>query len=210
MIFLLVVPLYGVTTAGRLGANLLVAWRRRLEIAAMLLMAVPVAAPQLALYKRTTGRWLVNGYDQVGGLTFASPHLWGVLFSVQKGLFFWSPALLLSVAGVVVARGLSRRFAVAAVVIFAANTWLIASWFDWQFGGSFGHRAFTDGLPLAALFLAAFFEWVAGRPRLVPVVTAATTVLVALSVAQMIQYWLRILPISDTTWDQYRTLFLRF
>jgi hypothetical protein len=33
---------------------------------------------------------------------------------------------------------------------------------------------------------------------------------VALSVVQMIQYWMGIIPYSDVTWGQYRTLFLRF
>jgi hypothetical protein len=42
------------------------------------------------------------------------------------------------------------------------------------------------------------------------VATVVVAALVALSCAQMIQYWLGILPITDTTWEQYRTLFLRF
>ena len=33
---------------------------------------------------------------------------------------------------------------------------------------------------------------------------------VLLSVAQMIQYWMHIIPFSDTTWAQYRALFLQF
>jgi hypothetical protein len=33
---------------------------------------------------------------------------------------------------------------------------------------------------------------------------------VTLSVLQMLQYWLGILPIMDTTWEQYTRLFLRF
>jgi hypothetical protein len=33
---------------------------------------------------------------------------------------------------------------------------------------------------------------------------------VLLSVAQMIQYWIGVLPMADTTWAQYRDLFLKF
>jgi hypothetical protein len=33
---------------------------------------------------------------------------------------------------------------------------------------------------------------------------------VALSVVQMIQYWIGIVPMSDITWDQYCSFFLRF
>jgi hypothetical protein len=209
-IFLMILPLYGVTTRDELRANMIELWRRRALVAAMLTIAVVLVAPQLAIYKDATGQWMVSSYEGLGGFTFASPHLWGVLFSVKKGLFFWSPALLMAVAGTVVSTGMARRFRLAAVMVFLLNTYLIASWFDWQFGGSFGHRAFTDSLAIAAVFLAAFYNWTSTRPRVVPVVATVATICVALSIAQMLQYWLRILPIGDTTWNQYRDLFLRF
>jgi hypothetical protein len=30
-----------------------------------------------------------------------------------------------------------------------------------------------------------------------------------LSVVQMLQYWNRVMPMSDTTWGHYRSVFLR-
>ena len=36
------------------------------------------------------------------------------------------------------------------------------------------------------------------------------TTLVALSVAQMVQYWTGKIPIANTTWQEYRDAFLRF
>jgi hypothetical protein len=44
----------------------------------------------------------------------------------------------------------------------------------------------------------------------VPFVAGAATLATTLSVVQMIQYWLRVWPVRDTTWDQYRSLFLTF
>ena len=170
-----------------------------------------VLAPQLALYKWITGQWFVNAYVTHGmGFTFGSPHLLAVLFSTQKGLFFWSPILLLSVAGVFVATGRARALALAAVVLFALQTWLIASWVEWQFGASFGHRGFTDGFALAAPFVASAFAWAARHRRTVPFVAVGATAAVLLSVAQMYQYWIGVLPMANTTWAQYRDLFLRF
>ena len=46
--------------------------------------------------------------------------------------------------------------------------------------------------------------------RAVPFVAVGATAAVLLSVAQMIQYWIGVLPMADTTWAQYRDLFLRF
>jgi hypothetical protein len=133
-----------------------------------------------------------------------------VLFSTQKGLFFWSPVLLLAVAGMAIGRGAVRGLRLAGVVVLAMQTYLIASWSEWQFGASYGHRAFTDSLGLMAPFLAAFFERVAARPLACRFFAAATTAAVVLSIAQMIQYWTGILPYANTTWAQYRALFLRF
>ena len=96
------------------------------------------------------------------------------------------------------------------LLVMAADTYLIANWWDWQFGGSYGHRAFTDALSLAAVFMAAFFEWTARRQRVVPDVAVAAVLTTSLSIVQMIQYWLRLIPAQDTTWEQYRQLFLRF
>ncbi len=169
-------------------------------------------APQLAIYYQATGRPIVSSYGELG-FDFASPRILGVLFSTQKGLFFWSPLLLLAGAGfAMLARspGSVRRFLLPAVVFLAADTYLIASWWDWQFGASFGHRGFVDGLPLFAIGLAAFYRWAFAASARRHVVTALVAGAIALNLFQMAQYWNRVLPFSDTTWAQYRAVFLRW
>lgn len=165
-------------------------------------------APQLAIYEKSTGRMLVSSYGDLT-FTFASPHLWGVLFSVQKGLFFWSPLLLAGVAGYFVRNPAARAYAPGAAIVFAADTYLIASWWDWQFGASYGHRGFIDLLPLFAIGLAAFIAWVSRSAARRSVAAAVAAAGVFLSVFQMLQYWNGVLPMSDMTWDQYRSVFLR-
>jgi hypothetical protein len=180
-------------------------------VLALAIMTAAIVSPQLALYKWATNQWLVNAYAPHGqGFAFLSPHLVGALFSSQRGLFFWSPVLVLSIAGMCVARGWARNVLPASAIVLVLNAWVIASWSEWQYGASFGHRAFIDGFGLLALFLAAFFAWVSDRPRRIPFVAGLATLAVALSVVQMIQYWLRIWPVRDITWDQYRSLFLTF
>lgn len=210
-IFLLVLPLYGVTRWDDLRSRIGDMWERRRWLGVAVLTGAALVMPQVVLYRIITGSWLVSPYGALdASFTFGSPHLFGVLFSTQKGLFFWSPLLLLAVAGAIVASGWTRGMVVAAVVVFAIQVYLTASWFDWQFGASFGHRAFTDGLGLAALLVAACFEWTARRAPARRLVTTAAVMLVALSIVQMAQYWTRNIPEASTTWDQYRESFLRF
>jgi len=39
-------------------------------------------------------------------------------------------------------------------------------------------------------------------------VAAVVVAAIALNLFQMLQYWNGVLPMSDTTWDQYREVFL--
>jgi hypothetical protein len=186
--------------------------RRRTELLRVGAVTLLVVTPQLALYQQATGRFVVSSYAGLG-FNWMSPRILDVLFSVTKGLFFWSPLLGLATAGLVLlarSEGRLRSFATPAFLLLAIHTYVIASWWDWQLGGSYGSRGFVDVLPLFAPGLAAFFEWASrSRPRL----TAATIVVIAavsLSVFQMIQYWHGLIPFNDMTWDQYRAVFLKW
>jgi len=173
----------------------------RATVAVVTLLAV---LPQLAIYWRATGRPIVSSYGSLG-FTFLTPHLFGVLFSVQKGLFFWAPLLLAALAGIAWFPAALRWMRAPAVIVFVLQTYLIASWWDWQFGASFGHRGFVDFYPLFAVGLAAFFQRVTSlrsAPRLAWSIAAG--LLCALTLFEMTLYWNGVLPQSDTTWAQYR------
>jgi hypothetical protein len=210
-IYLLILPLYGIVRWSDVPPRVRALWERRGSLAVAAVAGATVLAPQLALYRWITGHWFVNAYLTHGmGFSLRSPHFADTLFSTQKGLFFWSPILLLAAAGVFVATGWARALALPAIIVFAIQTALIATWSQWQFGASFGHRGFTDGFALAAPLMAASLDWVARHRRAIPVVAIGAAAAVLLSVAQMIQYWIGVLPMQDTTWAQYTDLFLRF
>ena len=173
----------------------------RVTVAVVTLLVV---LPQLAIYWRATGRPIVSSYGSLG-FAFLAPHLFGVLFSVQKGLFFWAPLLLAALAGAAWLPAALRWMRAPSAIVLALQTYLIASWWDWQFGASFGHRGFVDFYPLFAVGLAAFFQRVASlrpAPRLAWSIAAA--LLCSLTLFEMTLYWNGVLPQSDTTWAQYR------
>jgi hypothetical protein len=166
-----------------------------------------VLFPQLALYRAATGQWLVSSYgDQ--WFDFAHPRITGVLFSVRKGLFFWSPALIAAVAGLFLMRDSARLWRVPVAVVLALQTYIVASW--WVYGSSYSHRGFTDALGIAALPLGSALVSAGRRPRFALVVSALCALAIGLSLAQMVQVWLGVMPMHDVTWKQYRQLFLRF
>lgn len=202
--------MYGVSARGRSIFREYAA--RRGELGWMMLVAALVIAPQLAIYYDATGRVLVSPYGELG-FNWTSPRLFDVLFSVTKGLFFWSPLLVAALAGLLRLRRSAtplRPFVWPSLAVLTLHFYVIASWWDWQLGGSYGSRGVVDVLPLFAPGFASIFEWTsATRPR----AAAATTIVavaVALSVFQMLQYWHGIIPFNDTTWGQYREVFLRW
>jgi hypothetical protein len=212
ILFLLFFPLYGVLSAETFRARLALIKREARLVAIIGIVAATVVTPQLAIYYQATGSPIISSYGGLG-FNFGSPRIAGVLFSVQKGLFFWSPLLLPACAGLLgLARSShsARAFFLPAVLFLVANTYVIASWWDWQFGASFGHRAFVDALPVFAIGLAAFFEWCGREPARRRAVTAVVVVAIFVNLFQMLQYWNGVLPMSDTTWDQYRGVFLKW
>jgi hypothetical protein len=206
--FLIIFPLYGVIDRATLRARWQQLMTHRREVLVMALVGLLTIAPQLAIYYQATNRVLVSSYGSLG-FNFTSPRLFGVLFSVQKGVFFWSPLLLIALAGLLFGRGVSREVRLPGLLFLGANTYLIASWWDWQFGGSYGHRGFVDSLPLFAVGLAGFFAWASRSATARNVTAVCVAAAIALSIVQMIQYWNGVIPISDTTWQQYQSVFLR-
>jgi hypothetical protein len=166
----------------------------------------------LAIYKAVTGAWIVSPYSLLPAtMSFGSPEIAGVLFTLPKGLFFWSPVLLASVAGVFLLRGDTRAFRWSTVAVFLLLTWLVGSWYDWQFGGSYGHRGFTDVLPLFALPMAAAFDRLRHTSTSIRAVGAgAIGAAVVLSTFQMLQYWNGLIPFQNTTWSDYSRIFLQW
>ncbi len=207
-LFLAIVPCYGVRRWSDLRANVERLWQRRSLALVTVAAAFGCVLPQLLVYKWTTGHWIVNSYPE-GSFSFGSPHLFATLFGIERGVFFWSPLLLVALTGVFVATEWARGLVVVTLGILAIDAYLMSCWFIWDLGAGFGHRGFTDALALFAIYFASFLAWAAKRPRLASAVVVGTVLLVALSTFQMWQYWVGFVPMEHTTWAQYRAAFLR-
>lgn len=210
LIFGLFFVLYGLTGREAIRERAVMLWsqwRHLLIVAGVFALAL---LPQLLIWRQATGHWLVNSYqNDAPNFYFLHPKLLAVLFSVKKGLFFWSPLLLLSLLGVPSLCRIGRQLFWPTLLTLLLTFYLTASWHDWYFGGSYGHRAFTDGMALFALLLAAWFNSLK-RPSALLAATVVVTLSVALSVVQMLQYWCWLIPFEGPTWDVYKRTFLHF
>ncbi len=197
-IFLLFVPLLGIVDRSSLQAR--IAFLRS-QISAVLIgltIFFLTILPLLLYWKFCTGHWLVNSYQ---GLHFnwTRPEIMKVLFSVRKGLFFWSPILLLALAGFAFIKRYWQGFLFPALLILLLHTYVIASWPAWWYGGSFGHRAFAETLPLFAILFAALLERLREKPLVYRATLAVSGFLLVLSLKFMIQYWNAVIPYDEST-----------
>ena len=130
------------------------------------LTALLVFAPQMVVWGHLYGDYFRSPYTyQEHPVLFywLSPRIGAVLLSAGRGLFTWHPVFLLALAGLVLARGRSRSFALLGAVGFAAQWYLISSWHNWMQGDAFGGRMFIVCTPVFALGLAHLIEWAARR-----------------------------------------------
>jgi hypothetical protein len=136
-------------------------FRSRLPFERVALFALPIflaGCTILAINQAEFGSFLASGYSaQSEGINFSTPllaGLYGFLFSVGKGLFFFSPALVLALWGV---RPMLRRrpiFGAAIVALFVGFLCVMSTWQNWAGGWCWGPRHIMQIHALLALPLA--------------------------------------------------------
>lgn len=148
----------------------------------VIIALIPLAC-QLAIYKVSTGNFIIWSYKSEG-FDFLNPQIFNVLFSYSKGLFVYTPLSLIALFGLI---PLFRRyrFLCAGIILYlAVNIWMLSSWWCWNYGCTFGTRAFIALYPIFFLLLAFLL-------RLNVIIRALTIVLIAffsfVSVFQMVQ-----------------------
>ncbi len=137
---------------------------RRLSLPAAVPRGIVLAAgvavmllPQFLAWRSIYGEFFVLPQGE-GFMRWTDPAIAAVLFSLRHGLFSWTPAVLLSIAGLA---WLVRRDALlgwASVAVLAVAVYVNASVSDWWAGAAFGARRFVGYTVFFALGFAAAFS----------------------------------------------------
>lgn len=111
-----------------------------------------------------------RGYDEHEGFYWTEPALLRTLFSSRHGLFFSTPAYLLSVAGLIWfmrRKGGGRDPLLWSLIGSAILLWYVnAAWWAWWFGPSVGNRGFVELAAIFGIGFGFFFTWMSElRPR---------------------------------------------
>jgi hypothetical protein len=154
--------------------------------------ALAIFIPQMAVWNFLSGTRAYYPHSG-GGFHWLSPEVFNVLFSFRHGLYLWHPVLLLATAGWVLLYRRDRSLPVLLALMFAAQVYLIGSWFGWWGGDSFGSRMLISSLPSLALGLAAIINWACRRSAL-PVAGILACSLILWNALFFAQYRLGYIP----------------
>lgn len=154
------------------GVNSLGAWRERvsflLEQGSRWLVATGifmlVALVQMSYWKYTSGHWIFFSY-QNDGFDFLHSKLWDGLVGYRKGWFVYTPVALAGMAGLALMWWRDKRQAPVFTGFFIVIIYVVFSWRNWWYGGSFSCRALIDVLPVLAYPLGIFTAWVLASRR---------------------------------------------
>ena len=175
----------------------------------LLLVFITFFAPlflQMILWQTQTGNWFEWSYKNEG-FYFSDPQINEVLAGARKGAFIYYPIFIPCLAGLFLWRNTAKISIAWILVYFIIFTWIIASWWCWDYGESFGLRPFTETtiifILLFALVLQSKLRWLRWS------VSALAVLATFLNLIYTYQFHFRILPQSGMNWEKLEYIFLK-
>lgn len=209
ILFVLTYVFYGVTNWKTLKARVVKILKPARAVPIVLTGCVTIF-PQLLYWHTATGHWFLYSYGSNESFYWLSPQLGNFLFSVRKGLFFWSPVLLLALLGMIIAYKKRDKLYTGLMIFFIVIIYVSSTWWMWFYGGSFGQRVVVDFMCLFAVFIAVILhrleEWKGqgggcGYKLAAGAVYGYCTVCIVWNLICMTAYWYRVLPPDGADWN---------
>ncbi len=119
-----------------------------------LLFFIPLL-PQMIYWKAMLGKYVAYSYDNES-FFFAKSHVVDGFFSYRKGLFLYTPVMLLAFAGFLFMRT-KIDLVKPLLVIIPVFSFVVFSWWCWWYGG-YSSRVLIETYPLLLLGFAGFSE----------------------------------------------------
>ncbi|HTN46965.1 MAG TPA: hypothetical protein VL098_11510 [Flavipsychrobacter sp.] len=158
--------------------------------------------PQLLYWRSVTGSFV---YDVGSKWSFLNP-FFRVLFGWEKGWFIYTPVTVFFIAGLFFVK--KYPFKNAVIWFCILNIYIIISWFDWRYGGSYSTRALTQSYPVFSLSLAAFVHYLQGK-KWKGIFYTLGIYLIAVNLFQVYQYNNTILHFNDMNRNYYSVIYLK-
>lgn len=162
---------------------------------------------QLLIYKISTGKFFLYSYGEEA-MNLLNPHFWDMLFSYKKGLFLYTPILFCSLTGFYFLYRRNKFEFFTLLFFLTILNYILSSWWNWWYGGSFSQRVYVEYLPLFALLLAITLQNISNKKIKVFYISILFA-LVLICQIQTYQYRYLIIHWDEMTKEKYWNSFLR-
>jgi hypothetical protein len=172
-----------------------------------ILLTMLILSVQPVIYLISTGHFWVDSY---GGekFNFLHPHMTDILFSYKKGLFLYSPIFLLALTGGYFLWKSNRFEFCALFAFFFILTFVLSSWWNWWYGGSFSSRVYLEYIPFFAILLGMSLNSIKTRWLFKSFVSVIFLLIVVCQI-QTYQYRYYYIHWENMTKEKYWDVFLR-
>ncbi|MFA5417123.1 MAG: hypothetical protein WC341_01565 [Bacteroidales bacterium] len=151
-----------------------------------LLIILGLFSIQSFFWYAQTGHFLVYSY-QGEGFNFLEPEIVNVLFSYRKGLFIYTPILIISLFGLLYLVYKRQYYLVVTwLLFFSILTYLLSSWHSWFYGCSYGQRPYIDYYIIFFILLAIFMDRINHIFRVLIILISLATI--PINIIQTYQY----------------------
>lgn len=164
-----------------------------------------IVSLQAIVYKLQTNHWWVYSYGKEG-FDFSRFQLYDFLWSYKKGFFLYTPLCFLIMLGMFT---LSRDkyFAIGMFLFLTILMYLLSSWWNWYYGGSFSSRVMVDFLPVFALILGRWLNEI-NQSYAKWIFIGLIGCFITINQIQTLQYRYFIIHWSNMTQEKYWDVFL--
>jgi hypothetical protein len=125
-----------------------------------ILSLLPIV-PQLIYWKIMSGSFFYYSYGSQK-LDLSNPHILDGWFGSDNGWLHYSPIMFLSVFGLIMYK-MNKKWAFVSIIIFFGYSYLIYSWFCYQYVNGFGSRPMINIYAILAFPIAAFIQYVLSK-----------------------------------------------
>jgi hypothetical protein len=156
--------------------------------------------PQLLYWKYASGSFV---FDVGSKWTFLNPWF-RVLIGFEKGWFIYTPITVFFIWGLFKLK--EYPFKKSLLWFGLLNIYIVISWWDWRYGGSYSTRALSQASGVYALGLAAFLTWAFSK-KWKWIVWPVGLYLIALNLFQVYQYNLGVLHYDHMNARYYQQIY---
>ena len=181
-------------------------WKNKPVLLLSLFISLLILTFQPFLWFIQTGRFFIWSYRDEG-FYFSHPEVMNVLFSYRKGLFIYTPLIFFAVLGLFTIIRKPLRF-ISMLIFVALSAYLIASWWNWYYGDSFGLRAFIDYYGVYGLLIAMLLNRITIKYQNLLLILLLVP-FIGLNLFQTWQYSNHIIHPNSMNKDKFRYVFLK-